>query len=371
MHIWLIALTVALVLFGASLAYLTNRIYNLQFINSLCGGIHSRRLILAIVIVVAFITIIVVTMNLTNAVIVFVHLTFFWLLMDIIAKIIYSFNGHVKVSGNIIALVVLLITVVYLGFGWYNLHRVVQTEYNLSSEKETGEINILQIADSHIGTSFHGDEMSKYIDEMNKNDIDVAVITGDFVDDSTTRQDMIEACRSIGKLETRYGIYFVFGNHDKGYYNNRKFTGEELVKELEKNGVRTLQDEAVLIDDRFYLIGRKDASETVEKSGARRSMEELTKDLDPDKYMVVLDHQPVDYDAQQKSEVDLVLSGHTHGGQMLPLTYLMQYIGENKSIYGLKHLGKTDFIVTSGISDWSLKFKTGCRSEYVLIRING
>ena len=123
--------------------------------------------------------------------------------MDIIAKIIYSFNGHVKVSGNIIALVVLLITVVYLGFGWYNLHRVVQTEYNLSSEKETGEINILQIADSHIGTSFHGDEMSKYIDEMNKNDIDVAVITGDFVDDSTTKQDMIEACRSIGKLETR------------------------------------------------------------------------------------------------------------------------------------------------------------------------
>lgn len=173
----------------------------------------------------------------------------------------------------------------------------------------------------------------------------------------------------MGKIHTRYGIYFVFGNHDKGYYNNRGYSGEDLINELSKNGITTLQDQTVLIDDRFYLIGRRDASETVEKSATRQSMDELTKNLDTGKYMVVLDHQPVDYEAQQKSGVDLVLSGHTHGGQMYPLIYLMNYIGENDSIYGLKHRGNTDFIVNSGISDWSVKFKTGCRSEYVFITI--
>ena len=369
MLIWIIALIVAVILFGASLVYLTNRIYNIPFVDSICNSIHSRKLILSIAVILVMIGIIIIAMNMTNAVVIFVHLTIFWIIMDIIARIIYAFNGHVKVSGNIIALAVLLITVSYFAWGWYQLHHVTQTNYSLSTEKELGELHILQISDSHVGTSFHGDEMSRFVDEMNKNDIDIAVITGDFVDDDTSKKDMIKACEAIGKIDARYGIYFVFGNHDRGYYNNRGYSGEDLINELSKNGITSLQDESVLIDDRFYLIGRRDASETVEKSATRQSMDELTKNLDTGKYMVVLDHQPVDYEAQQKSGVDLVLSGHTHGGQMYPLTYLMNYIGENDSIYGLKHRGNTDFIVNSGISDWSVKFKTGCRSEYVFITI--
>ena len=369
MLIWLIALIVAVVLFGASLVYLTNRIYNIQFVDSICNGMHNRKLMLSIAVIVVMIGIIVITMNVTNAVVILVHVTFLWILMDIIARMIHFFNGCVEVSGNIIAVAVLLLTVLYFGYGWYRLHHVTQTNYNLSTEKELGELTILQISDSHVGTSFHGKDMSKFVDEMNQNDIDVAVITGDFVDDDTSKKDMMEACEAIGKLDTRYGIYFVFGNHDQGYYNHRGYTGEDLVNELSKNGIVTLQDESVLIDDRFYLIGRRDASETQEKSGTRKSMDELTKNLDSDKYMVVLDHQPVDYEAQQKSGVDLVLSGHTHGGQMFPLTYLMKYIGENDNIYGLQQRDGTSFIVNSGISDWSIKFKTGCRSEYVFVKI--
>ena len=102
-------------------------------------------------------------------------------------------------------------------------------------------------------------------------------------------------------------------------------------------------------------------------------MEELTADLDPDKFSIVLDHQPQDYEAQAEAGVDLVLSGHTHGGQLLPLMTIENHtdLAPDDRVYGYEKRGSTNFIVTSGISDWAIKFKTGCRSEYLMLEIDG
>ena len=98
-------------------------------------------------------------------------------------------------------------------------------------------------------------------------------------------------------------------------------------------------------------------------------MDELVKKLDTDKYIVVMDHQPHDYDNQEKAGVDMVLSGHTHGGQFFPVNNAGVWIGANDKTYGREKRTDTNFIVTSGISDWALKFKTGCKSEYVVIDV--
>ena len=100
-------------------------------------------------------------------------------------------------------------------------------------------------------------------------------------------------------------------------------------------------------------------------------MEELTAGLDPEKFSIVLDHQPHDYDAQVAAGVDLVLSGHTHGGQLIPLNRMGEWLGLDDKSYGMEKRGNTSFVVTSGISDWVIQFKTGCRSEYVVIDIQG
>ena len=86
-----------------------------------------------------------------------------------------------------------------------------------------------------------------------------------------------------------------------------------------------------------------------------------------DRYTIVLDHQPADFDAEAQAGAGLVLCGHTHGGQMIPINYLGQWLGVNDLRYGHERRQNTDFIVSSGISDWELLFKTGCHSEYVLI----
>ena len=142
----------------------------------------------------------------------------------------------------------------------------------------------------------------------------------------------------------------------------------KYINELQKNNVTVLQDEAVLLDNDYYILGRKDLSEFY-RGGKRENMDALVKNLDKSKYIVVLDHQPNDYKSQAAEEVDLVLSGHTHGGQLWPLNKAGEWIGANDKTYGYERRNLTDFIVTSGISDWAVKFKTGTKSEIVVIDI--
>ena len=152
---------------------------------------------------------------------------------------------------------------------------------------------------------------------------DVVLIVGDFVDDDTTKEDMIRCCAALGEIKTTYGVYYVFGNHDKGYYSPeyRGYDGDDLIEELKKNKVHVMQDDV----------------------------------------------------AQAEAGVDLVLSGHTHGGQLFPLMTIENHtdLAPDDRVYGYEKRGSTNFIVTSGISDWAIKFKTGCRSEYLMLEIDG
>ena len=260
-------------------------------------------------------------------------------------------------------------------FGWYQAHGVWEQDYVIHTDKQIGTIRAVLIADSHTGTTFDGDGFAEHMKAVQAQNPDVVLVAGDFVDDDTSLSDMQKCCAALGALDTKYGVYYVFGNHDKGYYpsDRRGYDGDDLVAELTKNGVHVLQDENVLIDDRFYIIGRQDLSEETDRGGSRADMSELTENLDDTKYQIVLDHQPADYDAEAASGVDLVLSGHTHGGQLFLIRLFEELtgVGGNDQIYGIEKENNTDFLVTSGISDWAIKFKTGCRSEFVMIDIEG
>lgn len=120
------------------------------------------------------------------------------------------------------------------------------------------------------------------------------------------------------------------------------------------------------------FIGRQDRSEEVEKNKGRATMSELTSSPDDSKFSIVMNYQPCDYANQAKSGVDLVVSGHTHGGQLFPLMNIENLTGlGDDRVYGYEKRDNTNFIVTSGISDWAIKFKTGCKSEYVIVNIQG
>ena len=308
-----------------------------------------------------------------NAIIVLLHLTLIWAICNLVQRIVRRLRGTAA-RRYYAGAAVILITVIYLDAGYVQANHVWQKNYALTTTKNVGSLRIALLADSHLGTTFDGEGLNKYVDQIQAQNPDIVLIAGDFVDEDTEKSDMIAACRAVGRFDTRYGTYFVFGNHDKGKYSNgrRGYTGDDLIDELTKNGVTVLQDESVLIGDRFYLIGRQDASEDLDFGGSRAGIQDLAAATDPDVYSIVLDHQPRDYAAEAASNVDLVLSGHTHGGQMIPLVQLIRWFHiEDDNVYGLERRENTDFIVTSGISDWAIQFKTGCRSEYVIIDVQG
>lgn len=316
--------------------------------------------------VIAAVLLCVLILDLNNTIIIVVHFTCFLLIGDLISLAVKIISGRIISRYTDIAAASLC--VICLVIGWILMHGLWETDYDLTTEKDAGTIRIAHIADSHIGTGFSGRGFAEKLERIEASSPDILVITGDFVDDSTKKEDMEEACRALGDFATKYGVFFCFGNHDRGYFSNerRGYSGDDLIAELEKNKVTVLEDESVLIDDRFYVIGRCDAGYG---RSDRKSMEDLVRDLDKDKYMIVLDHQPTDYDNEAAAGVDLVLSGHTHGGQLWPLEYIQPLISQNDNVRGLKRLGNTDFIVTDGISDWAILFRTGCRSEFGLITV--
>jgi len=309
-----------------------------------------------------------------NAVIILLHLSIFWMLAALVQHLAEKRRGQPLRRYYAGALAVLF-TAVYLGVGAYQAYHVWQTDYTVPTGKPVGSLRVALLADSHVGTTFDGDGLRPHLQRIQAQNPDIVVIAGDFVDEDSTKEDMLAACRALGELETPYGVYFAFGNHDKGLYSNggRGYTGDDLIAALEKNGVTVLQDQIADIDGRFALIGRQDASEETDFGGSRADIRQLAQQAGDDRFTIVLDHQPRDYAAEAEAGVDLVLSGHTHGGQLIPLMQFIRWFhlsGEDR-VYGQECRGSTNFIVTSGISDWAIKFKTGCISEFVIVDIVG
>ena len=341
------------------------------FVQQLSGGRKRAAFWMCVAFYLLLGVILGLTLNMVNTAIIAVHLGGFWLLSELIFWILKKIT-HRQFREYLPGVFAILFTICYMILAWYLCTHVWEKDYSLESAQLKGDLRIVQFADSHVGATFHAQKFHDYILRINELHPDLVAITGDFVDDDTSREDMIGSCEALGDLKTQYGVFFCYGNHDEGYFNEEKkgWNNAELLENLEKNHVIVLQDEAFLADGRFYVIGRKDKSEE-SRGRSRMTPAQLTEGLDPDLYKIVLDHQPCDYDEEAEAGAGLVLSGHTHGGQFFPFNQIGVLTRQYDRSYGHERRGSTDFIVTSGISDWSLIFKTGCRSEYVVADVHG
>ena len=369
MLMWSIILGSLLVITGISLFYVSLCVAGFPFVRKFSKSSEKRRKIIGLTTVCCIFTILCLTLNVMNAAVCLIHFAVFFLLCGFAFKAIQKITKK-EFKRNYADTTAVFLSLLTLSAGWYLNHHVFTTHYVVETEKKVKDLRVVFFADSHIGTTFDGEKFAEHVKKMQTFSPDIVFVVGDFVDDDTTKRDMIAASKALSALETTYGVYFVFGNHDEGYHDAHKrgFTKADLIKELQKNNVSVLQDDIVFLDDAFAVIGRKDVSEN-HRRRTRLPMKELAKSIDKDYFSIVLDHQPNDYDNQEKAKVDLVLSGHTHGGQLFPLTKVGEWIGANDKTYGLERRSETNFIVTSGISDWTLKFKTGAKSEFVIVDI--
>lgn len=362
--IWLVGLVIVVIVGIVGTIYLACAISGFGLIRKAAGGKKWQGRLIALGLLLAGFILFACLLSVLDATVILLHLLFFFLVFGLVFRIVRRITGkQTKIYWQ--GWLALLTAAVYLTVGYFQCVHVWKTEYSLTSNKRIGELRIALLADSHIGTTFDGEGFAALLDEIMLQEPDLILIPGDFVDDGTTRADLLAACRALGQTDTEYGVWFAYGNHDRGYFNSRDFSASELAQALEENHVHILEDELSLIDD-LCIVGRADAS-----SGPRAELATLLETVDPEKYIIVLDHEPTDYENEAATNADLVVSGHTHGGQLVPLGMVGELFAGNDRTYGYERRNCTDFIVTSGISDWALHFKTGTRSEYVIITLNG
>lgn len=343
----------------AAIIYLVTRFHKFSFISGIPNKIISW--IVACIPVALMAS--VVFYEMYTMIVIMLHCALFFILSDIGFAIYRKKTGKEqgrKYWGGVVALSV---TVIFMFGAWLCAYTITRTHYEFTTDKSVGNIRIAMIADSHLGVTLSGERFAKQMERIDKEGADVLIIDGDFVDDDANRHDMEVACEALGRMTTP--VYYVYGNHDRGYYNTREFTGEDLAACLQENGVTILQDRSELINDSFYIVGRED------RSRSRWPIETLLEPLDHSKYIISCDHQPAEFAQEAECGADIVLSGHTHGGHVWPSGYFGYWFGVNDGIWGLYEYGNTHCIVTSGISGWAIPFKTGTYSEYVIIDIHG
>lgn len=283
-----------------------------------------------------------------------------------------SFKAWKKIYG--FGIIAFAATAVIFAYGHYNMMHVTQTDYTIYTDKDirTEGYRAALIADVHFGVSVDLDVIKEKCAEINEEKVDMVFLCGDIVDENTSREDMEQVFKAFSEIESTYGVYYVYGNHDRQLYRKSKdYTEEELKSTIEGYGITILQDEIVELGDEIVLAGREDASYYLssDKTGERASIEDLIKDTDKDKLIIVLDHQPKEYEKNSKAGTDLLLSGHTHAGQMWPLNIIFKFLKFDDAVYGYTSIGNTQAFVTSGFAGWGYSVKTSAPAEYVIIDI--
>ena len=269
-------------------------------------------------------------------------------------------------------LAIIIFTIIILG-SVYGMNHIELTEYNLTTDKiDNKSYSILFISDVHYGTVQNTQLVKDSILKMNNLKPDIVLLGGDIVDERTTKDSMQEIFEELGKINSTYGTYYIFGNHDRQPYTsdyengNRTFTDSDLNQSIEKNRIKILNDDKITINNDFVLVGWSDAE--WEDSINRTDVNEILNESDLSKYIVVLDHQPVEYEENAQEGVDLQLSGHTHGGQVFPYGMIYDLSGRLK--YGEYEIKDMKQIVSSGLTGWGWPMRNEAKCEYVLININ-
>ena len=234
------------------------------------------------------------------------------------------------------------------------LEEDIAEDITIDSEgKVKKPVKVVLLSDLHLGYHNTREDLQKWVRIVNNEQADAVLIAGDIIDISLRpllEEDMAEVFRQI-----KAPVYACLGNHE--YYAGTA-GGQDFFKEA---NIQLLRDSHAVWGD-LCIIGRDDRT-----NRSRQSIRKLTKNIDPQKFSILLDHQPYHLEQAEHANVDFQFSGHTHHGQVWPISWITEAIYEKA--WGKHQRGKTHYYVTSGMGIWGGKFRIGTHSEYVVATI--
>ena len=247
-----------------------------------------------------------------------------------------------------------------LAYGNYHyMHPVVREVNRIIPKALLGEeqsLRIVTISDVHLGYATNKKMLRRYIQQINALRPDLVLIGGDLVDHAIEPLWQEGMQEELSQIYTPLGTYFVPGNHD--------FMSDihEVERFIAETPIVMLRDSVVRLPNGLQLVGRDDR-----RNSHRKSLAALTTSLDQTLPILLVDHQPYDLTATAQAGVDLQFSGHTHRGQIWPMSLLVDRMFEWS--YGSKVIGDCLIYVSSGLSLWGPPFRIGTDSEIVVFNL--
>jgi hypothetical protein len=270
-------------------------------------------------------------------------------LIHLVPKNLIYNNGYTALG-----IFVLLLGIFVYGNLHYNNKVRVPLEIR-SQNPLSREYKIVMASDLHIGYHNPRKELARWVDIINAENPDFILIAGDIIDGSMRpiiEERMYEEFRRL-----KAPVYACLGNHEF-------YSGVPGAKQFYKDaGIHLLIDEAAVIDSSIVIIGRDDRTNM-----RRKPIKDFEHYIQKSKFSIVLDHQPYNLDRAEAAAVDFQLSGHTHRGQVWPISWITDRIYECS--WGSHRRGHTHFYVSSGIGIWGGKFRIGTQSEYVVATLH-
>lgn len=215
-------------------------------------------------------------------------------------------------------------------------------------------LRLVLTSDLHLGYHNKRSDLHRWLGLIEDESPDALLIAGDIIDGyirPVREADMAEEFRTLP-----FPVYACLGNHD--YHTGIRSS----IAFCEEAGLRLLRDEADSLGG-LLIIGRDDRS-----NHRRKTLQQLVQPLDHSKYLLLLDHQPFSLEEAEQNGVDFEFCGHTHHGQVWPISWITDLIFEDA--FGPLTKGATQYYVSSGLGIWGAKFRIGTRSEYIVLNIS-
>ncbi len=276
----------------------------------------------------------------------------------------------------IVIIILCQLTLLYGSFVEPRWIEVKHEQIKLASEPST-ELKVILLADYHLGPYKQDDYVRRTVQMINAQNPDVVLIAGDFI---YSAADQVEFFEPFSQVEARYGIYAVLGNHDYGLTRTNQDDNvadgaieksDYVYEKLEEYGIDVLRNENVTLDiegKEVKLIGLEDMW------GNRGDFAEGFADITADDTVLLIEHNP-DVILDERSELaDLIMTGHTHGGQIrLPvigsLWKIPTVIGQEYD-YGLFSLETgNQLYITKGLGEMGPRARLFCRPEIVVLEL--
>lgn len=304
-------------------------------------------------------------------------------LLRLIAKHTKLKNTLLFSRGSVISIgsVVVACAVATCLYGIFNARNIKVNEYSVTVNKSCGSdkhLKAVLVADLHMGYAIGVDRITNMVEKINEQDADIVIIAGDIFDNSYDGMDDPEGIKAqLKSIKSKYGVYAVYGNHDidekilMGFtfdWGGKQLHSEKMTNFMKECNIKLINDESVLINDEFYLVGRRDTDKPGTEDGTRAEISELTKDLDKTKPIFVLSHEPDELQKTADAGADIDFSGHTHDGQLFPGNLTIGLFWENPC--GMIKKDNMYSIVTSGVGVYGTFMRVGTDAEICSVDID-